>query len=132
MQNLGAPLQLFCDPLVYINRVPTNCSDADAQRARKLTLCNQFVEMCALEAAAGLNVRSAQDAALRLIALSRHMNLRGDMPWERVCCVPLRASDKESGNAFIALFTARLGQMSQQPDAANLMPCLRSRPFDFR
>jgi hypothetical protein len=64
--------------------------------------------MCALEAAAGLNVRPAQDAALCLITL-RHMNLRGDMPRERVCCVPPRASDKESGNAFIALFDGTPG-----------------------
>lgn len=104
---LGAPLQLSCDPLVDINRVPTNSPNSDAYRSRKLSRANQFVEMGALEAAAGLNVRPAQDAALCLIALSRHMNLRGDMPRERVCCVPLRASDKETGIAFIALFDAR-------------------------
>ena len=79
--------------------------------------------MGALESAAGLNVRPAQDAALCLIAL-RHMNLRGDMPRERVCCVPLRASDKESGIAFIALFDARwvrLRQGGQMPKNRTLL-----------
>jgi hypothetical protein len=57
-------VQLVGDPLIYLNGVPANCSDSDPDRARKLALVNQFVEMSTLESAPGFNFWPAQNAAV--------------------------------------------------------------------